>query len=193
MSMLFCGILSKTVLPIFILKIVSSYMLDKEKQYLIQKAAFGNKNNGEKKIVSPIKIKVGDGIVGSVAESGKYEYVKDLTTYSAYIVDDAIRKSELSVPILIDNVVIGVLDSEHSQKDFFTDDHIFLFHLIAKLTEKKLKQLCSNHSNCHINNDNVYFKELEFLMREAKIYRDPNLGLGSVAKNLKLAVITYLN
>ncbi|NMH89145.1 helix-turn-helix domain-containing protein [Flavivirga algicola] len=163
------------------------YMLDKDKQYLIQKAAFGNKNNGEKKIVSPIKIKIGEGIVGHVVKSGKYQYVKDVALHPKYIVDDANRKSELSVPIYIGDEIIGVLDSEHSEKGFFTDDHIFLFHLIAKLTEKKLKQIYNNSNVCNINHDNIYFKELELLMKEGKIYRDPNLGLSSVAQKLKIS------
>ncbi len=163
------------------------YMLDKEKEYLIQKAAFGNKNNGEKKIVSPIKIKVGDGIVGAVAKSKNYLRIDDLRTNDTYIVDDVSRLSELSVPIFIDGAIVGILDSEHSERDYFTDDHVFLFHLIAKLTEKKLKQICSNNTSCRITDDNIYYKELEFLMREAKIYQDPHLGLDSVAKKLKIS------
>ncbi|MBW1298874.1 helix-turn-helix domain-containing protein [Aquimarina litoralis] len=163
------------------------YMLDKEKKYLIQKAAFGNKNNGEKKIVSPIKIKIGDGIVGDVAKTKDYRLIDDLRKNSNYIVDDVSRLSELSVPICIDGTIVGVLDSEHSEKDFFTSDHVFLFHLIAKLTEKKLKQICGHNTTCRITNDNIYYKELEFLMKEAKIYHDPNLGLDSVAKKLKIS------
>ena len=163
------------------------YMLDKEKEYLIQKAAFGNKNNGEKKIVSPIKIKVGDGIVGTVAKSKNYLRIDDLRINDTYIVDDVSRLSELSVPIFIDDAIVGILDSEHSEQNFFTDDHVFLFHLIAKLTEKKLKQICSNNTSCRITDDNIYYKELEFLMREAKIYQDPHLGLDSVAKKLKIS------
>ncbi|RZS99553.1 helix-turn-helix domain-containing protein [Aquimarina brevivitae] len=163
------------------------YMLDKENKTLIQKAAFGNKNNGEKKIVSPIQIKIGNGIVGKVAQTGKYQCIKDVTSNKAYIVDDAVRKSELSVPIYIKGKVIGVLDSEHSQANFFTKDHIFLFQLIAKLTEKKLTHIYNNSGVSSLNNDNSYFKELEQLMKEAKIYRDPNLGLCSVAHKIKIS------
>ncbi|GAA4109101.1 hypothetical protein GCM10022393_05500 [Aquimarina addita] len=163
------------------------YMFDKERQYLIQKAAYGNKNNGEKKIVSPIKIKVGNGIVGHVAASGNYQCFKDVTSDSNYIIDDASRKSELAVPIFMDGTIIGVLDSEHSENNFFTNEHIFTFHLIAKLTEKKLKQVYGNYSNCKVTEDNPYYKELEFLMKEAKIYRDPKLGLDSVSKKLKIS------
>lgn len=162
------------------------YMLDTQNKVLIQKAAFGHKNNGERKVISPIQIQLGEGIVGRVAQSGIFEYVPDLTNDPGYIVDDDRRMSELSVPILIDDEVVGVLDSEHSQKDFFNKDHIFLFQLIARLTGKKLKQIHTKNES-HITNDNVYFKELDFLMKEAKIYRDPNLGLDSMAKKLNIS------
>lgn len=162
------------------------YMLDTQNKVLIQKAAFGHKNNGERKVISPIQIPLGKGIVGRVAQSGTFEYVPDLTNDPGYIIDDDRRMSELSVPILIDDEVVGVLDSEHSQKDFFNKDHVFLFQLIAKLTGKKLKQIHTK-SESHITDDNVYFKELDFLMKEAKIYRDPNLGLDSMAKKLNIS------
>lgn len=162
------------------------YMLNKEKNVLIQKAAFGNKNDGERKVLSPIQIPFGKGIVGRVAQSGEVEYIPDVTNDTEYIVDDIGRMSELSVPIFVDDEVVGVLDSEHSQKGFFTENHVFLFKLIAKLTEKKLKQICVKNESC-ITDDNVYFRELDFLMREAKIYRDPNLGLGSMAQKLNIS------
>ncbi|WP_271769964.1 helix-turn-helix domain-containing protein [Aquimarina algiphila] len=162
------------------------YMLDTEKKMLIQKAAFGHKNNGERKVISPIQIPLGKGIVGRVAQTGRFEYISDVTNDAEYIIDDANRMSELSIPIFVDDEVVGVLDSEHSQKDFFTGNHIFLFQLIARLTENKLKQLQTKNA-CHITDDNVYFKELEFLMKEAKIYRDANLGLDSMSTQLNIS------
>ncbi|WP_298315030.1 helix-turn-helix domain-containing protein [uncultured Aquimarina sp.] len=162
------------------------YIIDTSKNVLIQKAAFGNKNEGERKILSPIEISLGEGIVGQVAQSGEYECVYNVTYDDRYVVDDISRKSELAVPIMIEGTVIGVLDSEHSEEGFFDEHHILLFQLIAKLTAKKLSQInIKNTSN--ITNDNLYFKELHFLMKEAKIYRDSNLGLDSISKMLKIS------
>ncbi len=165
------------------------YILDESKKVLIQKAAFGNKNQGERKILSPIEISLGEGIVGQVAQTGEYECVYNVTYDERYVIDDISRKSELAVPIVINEKVIGVLDSEHSQEGFFDEHHILLFQLIAKLTAKKLAQInlknTSNTSN--ITNDNLYFKELHFLMKEAKIYRDSNLGLDTISKMLKIS------
>ncbi len=162
------------------------YMLDRGKKVLIQKAAFGHKNSGERKVVSPIQISLGEGIVGRVAQTGRFEYIPDVTKDPEYIIDDVHRRSELSVPVFIDDEVVGVLDTEHSQKNFFTASHILLFRLIAKLTEIKLKQI---HTKCTLNitDDNAYFKELDFLMRETKIYRDATLGLDSMSEKLNIS------
>ncbi|WP_378179983.1 helix-turn-helix domain-containing protein [Aquimarina sp. SS2-1] len=162
------------------------YIVDDVKNVLVQKAAFGNKNLGERSILSPIEISMGEGIVGQVAESGEYECVYDVTYDERYVVDDISRKSELAVPIMIDDKVIGVLDSEHSQEGFFNEHHILLFQLIAKLTAKKLAQINIKNTT-NITNDNLYFKELHFLMKEAKIYRDSSLGLESISKMLKIS------
>ncbi|MBQ4801516.1 helix-turn-helix domain-containing protein [Aquimarina sp. MMG015] len=162
------------------------YILDDSKKVLIQKAAFGNKNQGERKILSPIEISLGQGIVGQVAQSGEYECVYNVTYDERYVVDDISRSSELAVPITIDDKVVGVLDSEHSQEGFFNEHHILLFQLIAKLTAKKLAQI-NVENTTNITNDNLYFKELDFLMKEAKIYRDASLGLEGISKMLKIS------
>ncbi|MFD2563461.1 helix-turn-helix domain-containing protein [Aquimarina rubra] len=162
------------------------YIVDESKNVLVQKAAFGNKNLGERSILSPIEISMGEGIVGQVAQSGEYECVYNVTYDERYVVDDISRKSELAVPIMVDDKVVGVLDSEHSQEGFFNEHHILLFQLIAKLTAKKLAQINIKNTT-NITNDNLYFKELHFLMKEAKIYRDSNLGLDSISKMLKIS------
>ena len=54
-----------------------------------------------------MEIPVGKGIVGSVAETGKAELIKDTSKDPRYIVDDQLRYSEISVPIISDNKVLG--------------------------------------------------------------------------------------
>lgn len=167
------------------------YMFDKERKVLSQKAAYGNKDKGSSKVLSPIEIIVGNGIVGSVAVSKQWECIHNTEEDSRYVLDDMKRKSELAVPILYKNEILGVLDSEHSQKAFFTKRHIFIFQLIAKLTAIKLKQV-SKKGALTITNDNGYFKELSYLVKTEKIYRDPDLSLTSIAERLNISV-TYLS
>lgn len=167
------------------------YMIDKERNILVQKAAYGNKDKGSKKVLSPIEIPLGKGIVGSVASTGQWEYVKDVHTDTRYITDDKSRNSELAVPIMFKEEVLGILDSEHSEINFFTDRHVFLFQLIAKLTAVKLKQI-SKKNVLTITNDNGYYKELNYLLETEKIYQNPELSLNSVAERLNISQ-TYLS
>ena len=162
------------------------YTIDKQKKVLVQKAAYGNKNKGQRLILSPLEIKIGEGIVGQVAANGQFMLVNDLSGHKDYIVDDIQRNSELALPIKIDNEIIGVLDSEHSEKNFFTEKHIILFKLITQLVGQKLKQLKTRNTN-PITDDNAYFKELNFLMLEGKIFRDSSLSLESISKDLNIS------
>lgn len=162
------------------------YLLDKKNDLLIQKAAYGNKNQGERKILSPIALEIGEGIIGSVAKTKKLELVKNVKNDKRYIKDDIARNSELAVPILFHDSLIGVLDSEHSKENFFRNEHIFLFELIAKLTAVKLNQI-QQSNKVILNNYNVHFSELRRLIEEEKIYRNPNLSLSSVARQLNIS------
>lgn len=167
------------------------YLLNEKNGQLIQKAAYGNKNRGGRQILSPIAIQPGAGIVGSVAKSGNSEVVDDVTVDPRYIRDDLQRSSELTVPLVGEGKVLGVIDSEHSQKAFFTDYHLFLFELIAQLTVKKLAHITQNN-RISFTNDNAYFQQLSYLLEEEKIYRDENLSLTVVADQLNVSA-NYLS
>lgn len=167
------------------------YLLDNDKNILVQKAAYGNKNKGERRILNPITIPCGKGIVGHVAASGQPEIITDVTQDTRYILDDLQRGSELTVPLLLDDEVIGVIDSEHSKKFFFDTNHLFLFELIAQLTVKKLAHIVHNEQGS-FTNDNAYYKQFCLLIEEEKIYRDENLSLTTVAERLNISA-NYLS
>jgi two-component system, LytTR family, sensor kinase len=114
------------------------YLKDESEDVLIQKAAWGPKTTEENKIINPIRIPYGKGIVGSVAASGHAEIVSDTTTDSRYIVDDTRRFSEIAVPIIDNGRVTGVIDSEHHQKNFYTERHLQILTTIAALCAGKI-------------------------------------------------------
>jgi len=115
------------------------YLLDEERQVLIQKAAHGPKNDGDEDIVAPIEIPLGKGIVGSVCKTGVPELISDVSQDARYIVDDAARLSELAVPIVgPEGKVLGVIDSEHPEKGFFTHIHLKVLGTIASICAIKL-------------------------------------------------------
>ncbi|WP_161971773.1 PAS domain S-box protein [Algoriphagus kandeliae] len=115
------------------------YVVDEEKQCLVQLAAKGPKDKGNRKIKNPIEIPFGKGIVGAVAQNGKAEIIKDTTLDSRYFQDVGGFRSEITVPIFFENKVIGIIDSEHTDPNFFTQTHLETLTIIANLTASKLK------------------------------------------------------
>lgn len=114
------------------------YARDEKKNKLIQKAAYGPKNPQEYEIVNSIEIPIGKGIVGTVALTGIAEIIPDTTRDRRYITDDKTRMSEITVPIIYQDHVIGVIDSEHSRKNFFTESHLNILSVIASLCSNKI-------------------------------------------------------
>ncbi|MBC7850563.1 MAG: histidine kinase [Chitinophagaceae bacterium] len=114
------------------------YLIDEQREVLVQKAAYGPKSPQHYTIASPIEIPVGKGIVGSVATTGRPENIADTSLDPRYIVDDEIRYSEIAVPIIADNRIFGVIDCEHSKKAFFTQRHLSILTTIASLCANKI-------------------------------------------------------
>ncbi len=114
------------------------YLLDDAGTNLIQMAAHGPKNPTSREILNSIKIPVGEGIVGTVASTGEIERISDTRKDPRYIMDDAPRLSELAVPIIHQKKVIGVLDCEHDELNFFTDEHIQLLSTIVSLVSNRI-------------------------------------------------------
>lgn len=117
------------------------YLTDTSGKNLIQRAAHGPKNPHGKSIKDPIVIRVGEGIVGSVAATGNYEIVVDTRLDSRYILDDKQRLSEIAVPIIHGDKVIGVIDSEHEEANFYTQSHRDILLAIASIAATKIASL----------------------------------------------------
>lgn len=122
------------------------YLLDNEKELLIQKAAYGPKMGKNRKIINPITIKLGEGIVGSVGQTKKPEIINDTSKDNRYILDDSKRLSELAIPIIIDDKVIGVIDSEHNNKNYFTKEHLKTLTTISNLAASRIQFLKENQA-----------------------------------------------
>lgn len=162
------------------------YEFDSTKKVLIQRAAYGKKNLNNINIYKQINVSIGKGIVGSVAKNKQAEIISDTSQDTRYIIDDARRYSELCVPILINDKLFGVIDSEHPEKHFFTEEHLHLFTIIATLCGQKIKEL-RNQTKKVLTKENQYFKKLELQMMNKRIYKNPNLSLETTAKLLGIS------
>jgi len=119
------------------------YTVDTKNKTLTQVAAYGDKNPEGYIIKNTLTIPIGKGIVGSVALTGKAELINDTTLDKRYILDYNERCSELAVPIIVNNKVIGVIDSEHSEKNYFNKEHLDTFTNIANLAAAQFNNAIS--------------------------------------------------
>jgi sigma-B regulation protein RsbU (phosphoserine phosphatase) len=65
----------------------------------------------------------GRGVVGYAAENKEAVLVPDVSKDPRYIQLNPETRSELAVPLIYKDKVIGVLDLEHTRRGFFTEDH----------------------------------------------------------------------
>ena len=93
----------------------------REGDELVQASAYGLKNPQGRQILNPIRIPMGSGIVGSVAESQRGEMIPDTRQDPRYIFDEFSGRSEITVPILFEGKTLGVLDSESARKNAFSN------------------------------------------------------------------------
>jgi ligand-binding sensor domain-containing protein/putative methionine-R-sulfoxide reductase with GAF domain len=142
------------------------YLVDDEKNKLVQKAAYGPKNPKGHEIINPIEIEPGKGIVGTVAATGKSLMIGDTTTDERYIVDDERRFSELAVPILHNSKVIGVIDSEHHRKHFFTAEHLKALNTIAAISANKIAEAAAETL---VKENEIKMLEINKLLAESQL------------------------
>jgi phosphoserine phosphatase RsbU/P len=69
------------------------------------------------------EVPIGRGIVGIAAQTCKAILVPDVCKDPRYVEANPETRSELAVPLIYKDKVIGVLDLEHTRRGFFTDDH----------------------------------------------------------------------
>src|SRR5579864_883079 len=77
------------------------------------------------------RLKVGEGVTGRAAQLRQAILVDDVTQDPAYISAIPNVRSELAVPLISKNRVIGVMDLEAREPGYFNEEHSKLLTLIA--------------------------------------------------------------
>ena len=117
------------------------YLIDAQGSMLTQVAAYGPKLKAPKVIEHPITLRVGQGVVGACALARDVVRIDDTRRDPRYVIDDDERLSELAIPLLHHDLLLGVLDTEHSQLAFYTDRHVRVLQQMAGLLAERLAQL----------------------------------------------------
>ena len=115
--------LVRTVIPYRIFAIL---LLDEKGKELRMRFQIGHTPEVERMLFP-----LGEGVVGRVAQTRTAVLINDVTTAENYIAANEQVRSELAVPLINKNKVIGVLDLESEEADHFRPEHLHLLTLTA--------------------------------------------------------------
>lgn len=159
------------------------YFKNNTKNHLKQKIK-ANPNDGSYIPKHKFIIKRGIGIVGSSAEQKKAIIVNDTSKYSNYICEDTFRYSEMAVPIILNNAIIGVLDSENSNKGFYGNDLLHLFGITAKLISYFINETRSKNKECF---EMKHFQFFISQLKEKNLYLNEDFSSREMAEMINIS------
>jgi phosphoserine phosphatase RsbU/P len=105
----------------------SILLLDKTGTLLQHRFSLRFKENVQLKHEIPL----GVGLVGYAAQHGQAVLVPDVSKDPRYIMANPETRSELCIPLIYKDKVIGVLDIEHTRRGYFTEDHVRIMTTLA--------------------------------------------------------------
>ena len=77
------------------------------------------------------RVPLGKGVVGQVALTRQPILLNDVAAYEHYIAANPEVRSELTVPLIAKNRLIGVMDLESEEADYFRPEHLHVLTLTA--------------------------------------------------------------
>ena len=83
------------------------------------------------RVQGKLRAAASEGIVGAAATLKEPVLVPDVTADPRYIMANPETRSELAIPMMHKGRVIGVLDLESPQLNYFTDDHVQTLSILA--------------------------------------------------------------
>ena len=146
-------------------------LIDWEKHILKIKVQRGFSN-----YISNIELKVGEGITGYVAKTGKSLLVSDVQKNSVYVKIKKNIRSEIAVPLILNKKVIGVVNVDSSKKNAFSNDDLRLLIILA------------DQSSRVIQNANLY----ETIKRQAEEFKTLNEVNRFITVSLDLDMVLNL-
>jgi diguanylate cyclase (GGDEF)-like protein len=111
-----------------------------------QRAAWGPKSPDGIEIINALYLENGEGIVGWAALTQETQLVRDTTADDRYVPDVGTRGSELAVPIVYAGETLGVIDSEHGDKDFYSSGDAEVVSAIAAIVAGMIRSTMSTEA-----------------------------------------------
>lgn len=93
------------------------------------------------KMMKEVKLKIGQGLTGIVASTGKSKMVNDIRKDKDYIAVKDDIMSELVAPMIVDNVIIGVISLDSTRLNAFDEEILDIISILANQAAQVFKNL----------------------------------------------------
>ena len=110
----------------------------REGRSLTQAAAVGIKAPDRRQLYDPITIPIGHAVVGDAAQRRQTVHIRDLSHTAGYVADHVDGQSELTVPVLFDDEVVAVFDSEGTEVNTFAEWQVEGLELFASVAAAQI-------------------------------------------------------
>ena len=117
------------------------YLADEQAEFLEEVASMGVAHKSIDYQVAQTRIPIEQGITGHVARTQAPFVSGDVRKEAMYIADSRPALSEICVPLVYENTLIGVIDCEHPELNYFTDAHLQILSTVAHLLSAKIYQV----------------------------------------------------
>jgi len=108
----------------FHLRNCAVFLLDPDSKELVIRSSFGREDTAT-------RIPWGEGVIGSAAKLKRPVYVPDVSQDSRYIRSNPKTRSELAIPLMVRDEVVGVLDLQSEKLDHFSKETVDLALLFS--------------------------------------------------------------
>ena len=156
--------LAKLIVVKLNLQDVIIYIYNSDSKNLEYATSYSSLNSEGMRVTFPKEISSSKGIIGRVVNSQKSEIINNSSDDADYYSFDSPSESEITVPIIFEGELLGVIDSEHVNPNFFSNEHMYLLEDIAETLAVRLVQKKRQ-------NDNLKFHStLSLLYNQGKIF-----------------------
>jgi len=109
----------------FHLQNVAILLLDKDKKHLRMRSQIGGEGFDQ------VRVAIGTGLVGIAAKDKRPLYVPDFTKDTRYLPWGKKTRSELAIPLMVRDEVVGVLDCQSENPDHFDHETVDMLTLFS--------------------------------------------------------------
>ncbi|MES2649886.1 MAG: histidine kinase [Bacteroidota bacterium] len=142
------------------------YLWNKERNKLLRVASYGENSQKGFDLENIIETNPVEGSIGIVAGTGKPLLIEDTSIGRRDITKKETRLSELVVPIMHDNRVIGIIESTHAERNFFTQGHLKALTTIAAISANKIAEATAG---ALIKENEIKVLEINKLLAESQL------------------------